>query len=583
MSHLLVVLLLLVRIQAQPAPPEKASIEGVVLKSTSAEPLARAQVKLIKVRSEKEIEEEQGAIYFEGGPEANAPFVLSGADGKFLLRDIEPGQYRVSVARNGYAQQWYGKKLDVGQGTILDLQPGRPVKDLEFRLVQGGVVTGRIRDSVGEPLPSLEVALLKVGYGETGKKVLRQGRSVTTDDRGEYRFFWIEPGRYYVRAAQRQEGYFGAAVVDRFVPTVYYPGFVTPENATIIEVLPGSESSAIDIVVPQLSGHTVRGRVVDASTGKPPKAVSIQVGPRTTSGLALEWEPSGRGGARYNATTGTFEIRDVLPGVYWLNASVNVDFNAPISAERLADVKTGDDLWRTAFSNAVSARVPLEMRASDIDDVVVTLTKGVTIPVRVSVEGVEMSALKDFDSIRVNLSNAEESVWGEGTRTNAEGLSRIEGVAPGEYKVNVDTGKVKELYVKDIRYGRGGGLDELVEISDQSASTLQVLLSPRSGQIEGNLVDTLSQPVSGGLVVLIPDDRDRRRLYKQVNADHNGHFVFKAVPPGGYKVFSWEALEYNAFHDSEVLSKYETQGRPVRMQESSKETVDLKVIPTPKQ
>ena len=59
--------------------------------------------------------------------------------------------------------------------------------------------------------------------------------------------------------------------------------------------------------------------------------------------------------------------------------------------------------------------------------------------------------------------------------------------------------------------------------------------------------------------------------------------MFKALPPGGYKVFSWEALESNAYYDNDVLSRYETQGTAVRIQESSKETVDLKIIPAPKQ
>ena len=84
-------------------------------------------------------------------------------------------------------------------------------------------------------------------------------------------------------------------------------------------------------------------------------------------------------------------------------------------------------------------------------------------------------------------------------------------------------------------------------------------------------------------VVVIPDQRERRVLYKTATTDHDGHFAFKALPPGGYKVFSWEALPANAYRDKELLSKFETEGRPVQIQESSKVIVDVKVIPESRQ
>jgi hypothetical protein len=137
--------------------------------------------------------------------------------------------------------------------------------------------------------------------------------------------------------------------------------------------------------------------------------------------------------------------------------------------------------------------------------------------------------------------------------------------------------------VKEIRYGRANALDETVQISDQTLNTVTVILSTKGGQLEGNLTDALAQPAGGARVVLIPDQRDKRSLFKEIAADPNGHFVFRMLPPGGYKVFSWEALESGAYYDSDVLSRYESNGRPVRIQESSKETMDLKVIPAPQQ
>jgi len=109
------------------------------------------------------------------------------------------------------------------------------------------------------------------------------------------------------------------------------------------------------------------------------------------------------------------------------------------------------------------------------------------------------------------------------------------------------------------------------------------VLSPKPGLIEGNLVNALSQPVPGNQVVLIPDQgRDRPELFKSAQTDANGHFIIRGVYPGGYRLYSWEALEANSYYDRDVLSQYESQGKSVRIQEGSKETVDLKLIP-PKQ
>ena len=125
-------------------------------------------------------------------------------------------------------------------------------------------------------------------------------------------------------------------------------------------------------------------------------------------------------------------------------------------------------------------------------------------------------------------------------------------------------------------------IPDTVRISEQAPSTISVLLSTKGGQVGGLLTDALSQPVAGAEVLLIPDRRDHTGLFDSVTTDPDGRFDFRNVPPGGYKVFSWEALEPSAHYDSEVLSRYETQGRPVRIEESAKETVNLRIIPAAK-
>jgi len=48
-------------------------------------------------------------------------------------------------------------------------------------------------------------------------------------------------------------------------------------------------------------------------------------------------------------------------------------------------------------------------------------------------------------------------------------------------------------------------------------------------------------------------------------------------------VVAYSSLEDGEFYDKQILAKYETQGQPVRVQKSSKTSLDVKIIPAPQQ
>ena len=82
------------------------------------------------------------------------------------------------------------------------------------------------------------------------------------------------------------------------------------------------------------------------------------------------------------------------------------------------------------------------------------------------------------------------------------------------------------------------------------------------------------------MAVLVPErDRDHSELFQRAIAALEGRFRFPSVPPGNYKLFAWEALEPNAYFDPEVLRPVEQRGRVIQLAESSRQTVDMIVIP----
>jgi len=110
---------------------------------------------------------------------------------------------------------------------------------------------------------------------------------------------------------------------------------------------------------------------------------------------------------------------------------------------------------------------------------------------------------------------------------------------------------------------------------------LDVVLSPNGGQIDGALVDEKQQPVRGTQVVLVPDQlRTRIDLYKTATSDQSGHFTLRAVPPGNYKLFAWEAIEQFGYYDVDLMRSFESKGKAVRVSDSLTQMVEVKIIPT---
>ena len=342
------------------------------------------------------------------------------------------------------------------------------------------------------------------------------------------------------------------------------------------------------MVLTQPAAYAIRGRLVDAATGKPPTSAGVSIMPRQDSGSGgiITSVPANPATTNYNNATGAFEIRNVVPGMYWLRSSTSTDLNQPLNLNVAGTARTAMELLDSVMLNSSRyAQIPIEVAGSDIEGVAMTLTPGLSIPMRLQFEGQELSSVTGFERIRVNLrpanaggsSNAYQAV-----SFSAEGIATLGSVSPGEYRVQSSTPS-PEMYLKEVMFERTDVLNGPWEITNQTSGTLNVVFSNKGGQIEGNLVDALSQPVRGSQVILIPDQgRDRSELYKTATTDQNGRFSMRGIAPGGYRAYAWEAIEANAWYDREILSQFESQGKPVRIQESSKETLDLKIIAAPK-
>jgi len=88
-------------------------------------------------------------------------------------------------------------------------------------------------------------------------------------------------------------------------------------------------------------------------------------------------------------------------------------------------------------------------------------------------------------------------------------------------------------------------------------------------------------PAQGATVVLVPaaEKRDQTQLFKTATTDQNGGFSFKAIAPGSYKLFAWENLEQYGYFDLNIVQQADTQATPVRVTESSTQSIEVRSIP----
>jgi hypothetical protein len=102
-----------------------------------------------------------------------------------------------------------------------------------------------------------------------------------------------------------------------------------------------------------------------------------------------------------------------------------------------------------------------------------------------------------------------------------------------------------------------------------------VTVAPDGASAQGMVLDKQEQPVPGATVLLAPEQRTRRDLYKSTTTDQFGHYEIASIVPGTYKVFTGSDVEPGAWDDPEFLKPYEKQGVPAKLESKARDTVNV--------
>jgi len=573
----------------------RGRIEGTVLREGTTEPISGAKVTITRVNAAGVAVPTAGTITaylinptpnvpLPSGPPVNTapgvlgppqlgpppspagtppqpppiPTVTTDRAGKFSVPDLDEGFYRVAVTLNGYVKQEYGQRAFTGQGTTLTLTRGEVLKDLVVRMTRAGNISGRVTDDAGQPAPGVPIIVIKVTYNQAGIRLFQQAGTARTNDRGEYRLYWITPGRYYLAAGTPPGPPPGAGPGGNPSPNesndpytfTYYPGTMDQTRATAIDVKAGDELP-MDFVVPRSQAYKISGRIVGAGgDAQHPAAVGISVGFLRMEGGSGFIQMS----QMYDPATGNFELRNIVPGSYVLQAN----------------------------GGLVTARAAVDVVNADIANLTLTLSSGVNVMGKVQMAG---GGTLPTAPVRIQLRPILKGLpyfvgFVPIAQANpADGTFRLDRVLAGEYRPIVT---VVGHYVKDLRFENGDALNSLIELTESRSEgpTLEVILSPNVAQIDGVVTDDKNQTLPGVQAVLVPNqNRDRTDLFKAAATDQSGRFVIRDVAPGDYKLFAWDALDNFGYFEPDFIRRYESAGKAVHVDESAHLNIDTKVIP----
>lgn len=527
--------------QTGPTPKkDECRIAGMIVSLAGGEPLRKARIQLQS-----------------SDDQTRSLSTITDAGGRFELKGIEPGRYRLRVSRHGFVVQEYGQRNPDDPGTVLTLRPSQDLKDLVFRMIPSGVIAGRILDEDGDPLPSVMVDALRQVYSE-GKRNLAVAGRVETNDLGEFRLFGLAPGRYFVSAVYPRSSRFvgeadteSADVHPEGYAKMYYPGTADPGKAASITIRSGEEIPSNDILMRQVLVYRVRGRVYNQVTQRPGIGTNILLVPKTRG---RQWEFMDQQ-VGVQKSDGSFDVPDVLPGSYVLVA-----------------FWLGDGKFYTT-------RMPLEVGGADLEGLIVTIAPGASINGRIIWDG-QRRLEKDSLNVMLEYEDVDFGPAGRARVTQGD-LFTLKDIGIGNYRVNV-SGQSKDSYVKEVRYGESSVLKDGLTVAHGDSASLEITLSSRGARVEGTVADEDGLPAAGVWVVLVPDmaRRTQYHLYMKQSTDQYGRFLLQGIAPGDYKLFSWKEVEADAWEDPDFLAPFERKGEEISVHEGDQKNVNLVTIET---
>ena len=518
------------------ATQQPGSVSGKVVNSVTGQAVKKAVVTL------------------RGGSAQNSYVTGSDQSGKFQFDNVQPDKYVATAEAEGYSGI-----LRTGRKPIA-VAAQQEVSDVEVRIAPLSVISGKVLDEDGQPIQEASVTALRYDYSG-GSKNLQPVGSAQTNDRGEYRMFDVQPGRYYLMAVAFRRNVAPALVMlegrvspqsrvhstvpDEGYATVYYPGVTDVSQTSPQELKPGAEWTGADFKLRQLPAYHIRGRVTGAAPrGGGSNMVRAQLceadgmpGAAMPNSLQASQQPDAR-----------FDVSGAVPGTYCV--SVTPQGARVMAAKQIVTVKAGD-----------------------VDDVELPVPASFSVSGTLVIDGTPPNPMSQlFIGLRTVPDRGVSQV-----AMKSDGTFQIDGMYPGPYSVFLPQGA---LYPKSILYGSqdvtGGVIPSL-----QSGIALTITMGTDPGEVDGTVQ---AGSVEAGVpvnIVTVPEGAyaSRQDMERTASSPVGSNFSIPNLPPGDYKIFALETDDYTDLRNRDLLKLLEGKASAVTVHASEHVQATLTAIP----
>jgi len=437
-------------------------------------------------------------------------------DGFYRIWNLAPGSYSITVAVPAFVMS------DSKENRMKNVLVGddENVENINFALVRGGVITGRVTDADGRPVIEQQVNVYPAEmYEQRVQRSIYAVASVQTDDRGIYRVFSLNAGRYKVavgRSDDEMSVTYSPGRINSY-KQVFYPDVTDQAKATVVEVSEGSEANNIDITVGR-AGQTfsASGQLVDES-GQP--APNLRVGVQRQIGQRIEYLNN----STMANSRGDFIVEGLVPGKY--TAFLLSAPNSNLRAE--------------PFS--------FDITDHDVSGLTVKLTKGVTISGSVILENGDKAILAQLLQFQLR-GYGVVSTDGGGTFASSsvsplgpDGSFHLSGLPPGLINITFSTpgspfppkGFTISKVERDGIFNPRG-----VQVKQGEQLTgVRVFVAYGTATIRGLVtVENGSLPQNNRIFVRISKPGDQFSNLRPAIVDERRHFLMEGLPAGTYEL-----------------------------------------------
>jgi hypothetical protein len=431
-------------------------------------------------------------------------------EGVYRINKVASGSYLIAPVAPTFVLADSGNNP---QGQSVIIGESENVEGINFDLVPGGVVTGKVSDSEGHPLIEERVTLMPADETNQRRPIFING--MMTDDRGVYRVFGVPAGRYKVSVGDPR---FRGMNRRQVAVQTFYPDVSDVAKAGVVNVEEGSEANKIDITVGEApQGYSVMGRIVDGDSAAPVANVFIQL---TT--IEIIDANNTRNSSEYvdvrSDAQGQFRLPNIRPGKYELS----------IYPPEESDVRA-------------EAPVKFDVIDQDVSGLIVKTTHGATVTGTIVFEGGKNNPVQIPTQMYVLIYTRNEGAPGVSSgrtaRVKPDGTFFAGGLSAGIANLNVETPGGRGFAL--TRVERDGVVQPNgIQIQNgEHVSGVRLVMTFSNGSIRGVVrTENGTLPPTARMMVQIMKAGDPTPFPRGAEVDARGHFLIEALPAGSYEL-----------------------------------------------